>query len=401
MKNKILILTLICLGLFGLKSCTDDDNFRFQTPAEVEQLTITNSLLGEYLLSTQTFTNVAERFTWEIPDFGVESNISYDLEYSVDGSFENPIIVGSTTETQLSLTVEQLWNLAVNELGLDNDPETFLVDENGELVLDEAGEPIPNDAGELFFRVNASLGTNSAENSPASISSTQIVFVRLLSNDGGGVVALRDLFLVGNATAADWNNDNNNTPLVRDPENENLYTFTGKFLGTPNQFKLLEQRGAWQPQWGLSEGALASSEDLGADPDVFEVPGAEGYYSITVDIENASFDIQAFDETGSTTYATIGIIGSATTGDDSGWNQDMDMTQSTFDPHLWYMTGLELFDGETKFRADNDWAVNWGANTEFTGFASQGGPNIPVTAGTYDVWFNDLTETYVFVLLVE
>jgi starch-binding outer membrane protein SusE/F len=65
------------------------------------------------------------------------------------------------------------------------------------------------------------------------------------------------------------------------------------------------------------------------------------------------------------------------------------------------MTGIELFDGETKFRADDDWAVNWGSNTEFTGFASQDGPNIPVTAGMYDVWFNDLTETYVFVRLEE
>lgn len=401
MKNKILILTIICLGLFGLKSCTDDDNFRFQTPAEVEKLTITNSLLGEYLLSTQTFPNVAERFTWEAPDFGVESNISYDLEYSVDGSFEDPIVVGSTTETQLSISVEELWNLATTELGLDNDPETFLVDENGDPVLDEAGNPIPNDAGELFFRVVGDLGTNEADNSPSSISDVQIVFVRLLSNDEGGDVALRNLFLVGDATAPGWDNNNNNPPIVRDPENQNLYTFTGKFSGDPAAFKLLEQRGAWQPQWGLSEGAVASSEDLGGDPDVFNIPGGEGYYSITVDIDNATFDIQSFDETGSTTFATIGIIGNATTGDDSGWSQDMDLTQSTFDPHLWYMTGLELFDGEAKFRADDDWAVNWGANTELTGFASPDGPNIPVAAGTYDVWFNDLTETYVFVRLEE
>ncbi len=401
MKNKFLILTIICLGLFGLKSCTDDDNFRFQTPAEVEQLTITNSLLGEYLLSTQTFPNVAERFTWESPDFGVQSNITYDLQFSADGSFENPAVVGSTSETQISITVEQLWNLATSELGLDNDPETNLVDENGDPVLDEAGNPIPNDAGELFFRVVGNLGTNEADNSPNSISETQIVFVRLLSNDGGGDVPVRDLFLVGNATAADWNNNNNNSPIVRDPDNQNLYTFTGKFLGTPNQFKLLEQRGAWQPQWGLSEGALASSEDLGADPDPFDIPGGEGYYSITVDIDNATFDIQPFDETGSTTFATIGIIGNATTGDDTGWNQDMDMTQSTFDPHLWFITGLELFDGEAKFRADNDWAVNWGANTALTGFSTQGGPNIPVAAGTYDVWFNDLSETYVFVRMQE
>lgn len=390
MKNKFLILTIICLGLFGLKSCTDDDNFRFQTPAEVEQLTITNSVLSEYVLSTETFSNIAERFTWVSPDFGVQSNISYSLEMSPDGSFDNPIEVANTTDTQVTLTVEQLWNLAP-EIGVDGIPSTSLTDENGDPILDENGDPIPNDRGEMFFRVVADLGTNANGNSPESISETQVLFVRLIEVE---FIPPRDLFLVGNATAADWNNNNNNTPLVRDPDNSDLYTFTGKFLGTPNQFKLLEQRGLWQPQWGLSGGALASSEDLGQDPDPFDIPGGDGYYSITVDIENATFDIQPFDETGATTYTNIGIIGSATP---NGWDADTAMTQSTFDPHLWYLTGVELIDGEAKFRADNDWAVNWGADTEFTGFASLDGPNIPVMGGTYDVWFNDLTETYVFV----
>lgn len=381
MKNKILILTIVCLGIFGLKSCTDDDNFRFQTPESVQSIVITNSLLGEYILTVESFTNVAERFTWESPDFGVQTNVNYDIEYSADGSFESPEVVTSTSENQASLTIEQLWNLASNNLGLE--PNT------------------DNDAGELYFRVKADIGANEAENSPETFSEVQVVFVRLVESDGGGEVALRDLFLVGDATMPGWDNNNNNPPIVRDPENPNFYTFTGKFGGDPAAFKLLENRGQWQPQWGLSEGALASSDDLGADPDVFNVPGAEGYYTITVDIDNASFDIVSFDDSASPTYGTIGIIGSATTGGDDGWGQDIDLTQSSFDPHLWYINGLELFDGESKFRAEDDWSTNWGSNTALTGYGSFDGPNIPVAAGIYDVWFNDIDGTYVFIPLGE
>ena len=325
MKNKILLLSIICLGLFGLKSCTDEDNFRLQAPAEVEELTVTNGLQSEYILIEETFGNIAERFTWESPDFGVQSNVTYDLEYSVDGLFENPILVGSTSENQISITIQQLWDLAQENLELTPNTDA--------------------DNGELFFRIKADLGAQQAENSPSSISPVQVLFVRLI--ESGGEVPIVDLFLVGNATAADWDNNNNNPPLVRDPENPNAYSFTGKFLGNPNEFKLLETRGQWQPQWGLDNDIFISSDELGFDPGSFVVSGGEGYYTLNVNTDDGTWSFETFDESDSPSYTTVGIIGSATTGDDSGWNQDMDLTQSTFDSHLWYMNGLELFDGET------------------------------------------------------
>ena len=253
MKNRILLLTILCIGLFGLKSCEDTDNFRLQAPAEVEALTITNGLLPEYSLIQESFANVGERFTWESPDFEVQSNVTYDLEYSIDGLFESTTLIGSTTENQISVTIEQLWNLAVDNLGLE--PNT------------------DNDSGELYFRVKADLGSAEAENSPESISSTQVLFVRLL--ESGGEIPLVDLYLVGNATAADWNNSNNNNPIVRDPENPAAYAFTGYFLGG-NEFKLLENKGQWQPQWGLDNDIFISSDVLGGDPGTFQVAGGDG-----------------------------------------------------------------------------------------------------------------------------
>ncbi len=90
--------------------------------------------------------------------------------------------------------------------------------------------------------------------------------------------------------------------------------------------------------------------------------------------------------------ASVGIIGSATPG---GWDEDTDMEQDPDNSDLWTID-IFLIDGEAKFRADNDWAINWG-NTDFplgTGVAN--GPNIPVTAGMHHVTFNSATGEYYF-----
>ena len=54
-------------------------------------------------------------------------------------------------------------------------------------------------------------------------------------------------------------------------------------------------------------------------------------------------------------------------------------------------------DGEVKFRAEGDWAVNWGVEDFPSGVGTQDGPNIVVTnGGTYGVVFNSATGEYAF-----
>jgi len=86
--------------------------------------------------------------------------------------------------------------------------------------------------------------------------------------------------------------------------------------GDTNEFKLIENRGAWQPQWGLQDGSFETSEDLGGDPGPFQITAGEGYYTIDVDTENKTSSLVAFDESSFETYASIGIIGFGTTGSD-------------------------------------------------------------------------------------
>ena len=78
------------------------------------------------------------------------------------------------------------------------------------------------------------------------------------------------------------------------------------------------------------------------------------------------------------------------------------MTQVKKAPHNWYSGEFVLdADTELKFRANANWSVNWGADVDVTtdksGQATQNGSNIKVPAGTYNVYFNDITGQFVFV----
>lgn len=318
---------------------------------------------------------------FEDPDFG-DSNgmtVDYTLEFAAVGTdFETVFESETTNELSLALSNEALNTIAL-EAGL-----------------------IPEEAANLEVRLKAIIeseaGVLERFSDGITLSITPYAFA----------YPFRDFFMVGNAVDlngngevdnGDWNNNLNNPPLVRDPANANRYVYKGFFSGGSDDigFKLLETKGQWQPQWGLSEGSLVSSTDFGGDPPSLTVP-ADGYYEIIVDVDNASFTATPFDASGATEYATIGIIGNATPG---GWDADTDMTQSAFNPHLWFINGISLVDGEAKFRADDDWAVNWGGGKEFSSLGNDGTDNIPVTEATYDVWFNDLDGSYILIPLLE
>ncbi|RCW93949.1 SusF/SusE family outer membrane protein [Winogradskyella arenosi] len=371
----IKLIALLLLAAIGFNACESDDSLTY-TAQPAGELSFTNSFLEEYVLIPSASGNLGERFTWNDADFDVETSINYELQKSISGDFTDMEVVGTTAENSYAVTIGELLDYA-EEAGLDNDATT---------------EDMPN-TGSVYFRVRATIGTDAALE---IVSDMQALNLKLIEGDGGVVEEpLLNLFLVGDATAPGWSENNNNPALIRHADNTNMYTYKGFFVGGGEGFKLLETLGQWQPQWGAGEnpGEAAVNDGSGSDPSAFAI-AADGYYEFNINIDDMTYTLVDYDASAAATYTTVSMIGDSTPG---GWDADTDLTQSSFDSHIWSATGVEFVDGELKFRADNDWAVNWGSTTAISGFGTQDGANIPVSAGTYDVWFNDLDGGYILI----
>ena len=282
--------------------------------------------------------------------------------------------MGTTSENNRGLRTWEMMHLAMG-VGLDDGAST--------------GDP---NTGEVCCRVIAYAGDD-AGNSNAQDSEVKSVNVMLPQAEEEE--PLKNFFLVGDATAAGWNPNNNNTPLFRSGTDSNLYHYTGYFGA--GEFKILETTD-WQPQWGLDNGTLTNSDILGGDPASFPVSAA-GFYTFTMNIDEMSYSFETYDASGAATYDIIGLVGAGTS---VGWpsddnpEPDIVMTQSSIDEHIWFAQGVELTEGGMKFRANLKWDVNWGGGENFpSGIAN--GDDIIAQEGTYNVWFNDITGRYIFI----
>lgn len=156
--------------------------------------------------------------------------------------------------------------------------------------------------------------------------------------------------------------------------------FTGFMFLNQNGFKFCTQ-----PEWkGTNYGA---NFDTAGDAANITMTEAAGYYKVDVDLETKSYVL--------TPITTIGIIGSASP---NGWDSDVDMTYVPYNAETkelgyWEIKDVPFTSGEIKFRANDDWAINWGGDTNAL---TQGGDNISVDAGTYDIklyaWANGVAK---------
>ncbi len=145
--------------------------------------------------------------------------------------------------------------------------------------------------------------------------------------------------------------------------------FTGYMYLNQNGFKFCTQ-----PNWdGTNYGA---DFNTAGDADNITMTEPAGYYKVDVDLSAKTYTLIPI--------TTIGIIGSASP---KGWDSDVDMTYVPYNAETkelgyWEIKDVTFTSGEIKFRANDDWAINWGGDTNAL---TQGGDNISVEAGTYDI----------------
>lgn len=162
----------------------------------------------------------------------------------------------------------------------------------------------------------------------------------------------------------DWSPENENTVLTS--VNSDMQ-FEGYiyFPEDKREFKFTEG-----PSWDVNWGDTGADGTLDAGGDNLVVP-EEGFYKINVDLTNLTYQLEK---------VTWGLIGSATP---NMWDSDQDMTYNATD-NSWDIN-LNLTTGEIKFRANDDWALNYGDDGA-DGIMEAGGGNIGITEpGNYTI----------------
>ena len=155
-------------------------------------------------------------------------------------------------------------------------------------------------------------------------------------------------------------------------------------------FKLVRDPGSWDFQWGQGDGGFVKNDGGSSDIKL----AADGYYVVHLNTATDELTIEPY-EGAVGVYQQIAMPGAY-----QGWDTGADfmngMSVNT-ENHDWYLKNVTYEDTELKFAADNSWDVNWGASAFPYGQGTQGGANIVVPAGTYNVYFNDILGTYNFV----
>ncbi|MEK7256375.1 MAG: SusF/SusE family outer membrane protein, partial [Bacteroidota bacterium] len=122
------------------------------------------------------------------------------------------------------------------------------------------------------------------------------------------------------------------------------------------------------PDWSVNYGDDGADGTLDANGANIKT-GDAGFYLLEVDLNALTYTL---------TKVTWGLIGSATP---DQWNSDQDMTYNAISG-AWEIT-IDLVAGEAKFRANDDWALNYGDDGA-DALAERNGANIVIpTAGRY------------------
>jgi hypothetical protein len=343
----------IGLALFAGACDTDvqkpilSDDSKFTAPA----LTNTsNSTTTE--LTVDNAADTYDKFEWSKSVYdGLNLATTYTLEASKTDDFASPRTLATTTTSSATITKGQL-NDALLAMGVPGFTEAT-----------------------ISFRVKSVI---TGQDHPPLISTPISRKIKTFQASDCGKYCT--VGIIGSAAPGGWEVDVD--MHLKDATRVDRSTWTVTLYLTAGDVKFRAQDG-WDINWGAAAFPAGTGTQNGAN---IAVPTA-GYYKVEFNDDTGAY---AFTALTTPEYPTVGIIGTAT---DGGWDADTNLTKDGTNPHLWTAT-LTLKDGEAKFRANDAWDMNWGGNTARSGYATKDGPNVPVTAGTYFIRFNDATGEY-------
>jgi starch-binding outer membrane protein SusE/F len=348
-KMKKILFTGIAIAIL-LSSCIFKDELRDPVIGVFAAPTLDN-VSGTFEFTEDQQANVFQTFSWSEADFGFPSATVYTLQIDFAGNnFANAVDLVKTPETNAEITVGAL---------------------NQKLLTMGAKTNMPTD---FDFRVTALVN----DNVDALVSNVTTVAIQPFKVE----IIYPSLYLPGNYQAAsgytsDWSPDK--AQQIYSVKQDEKYEGYVNMAGAGIMFKFTDGPN-WDLNWG-DDGGDGTLDQNGADIPVPE----SGYYRIKADLNNMTYSIMK---------THWGVIGSATP---TGWDSDQDMTYD-METKTWRVT-LNLVEGEIKFRANDDWALNYG-DDNFDGTLEEGGANIPISAaGNYTIILNLEVAGYAYTII--
>lgn len=176
-------------------------------------------------------------------------------------------------------------------------------------------------------------------------------------------------------------------------QGKGLLTYTG-FFNPDDWVTVIHTPGSWDEkaghdgngQWGIGEGYYAFQ------------PSGSGLYTISMNTATGEFSFTPYTGAIPAVHSSMNMPG-----DYCGWVVDdpafnMENLNPSKENHDWVLRSVTFeYNGQLKFAADGGWTYNWGAQEFPYGIGLTNGLNIPVKAGTYDVFINDITGHYHFI----
>ncbi len=319
---------------------------------------------GSYVLTEETEDDVMITFAWSKADFGFLAATNYTVEFDEAGNaFADPKIVGITTDLELEATVGEI---------------------NNKLMTAGA---VPEVAADFEFRVSAMVHKD--------VDTLYSDYITLTITPFEKVIIYPSLYVPGSYqdvwdASLGWGE--------WDAANEFTKIYSVKDDGKYEGYLYFNEDTTWMkftkvPAW--EEDNTIGDPDASGFSGTLQV-GSWGGNNIATDAGPGYIKVEADLNALTSTFTLTdwGLIGSATAG---GWDSDENMT---YDPvsDTWSLT-TDLVAGDIKFRANDDWTINYGDDLG-NGKLSQDGANIPVAeAGNYTITLDLSNAIYTYTVV--
>lgn len=157
------------------------------------------------------------------------------------------------------------------------------------------------------------------------------------------------MFIVGGSVGAGWDPTLATALSLYDKDSKTMFETFEYITVAGDGFKFIPTNINWVDAYGkgMAAGTLMQGEEAGNI-----TVAKDDFYRVRMDAEGLTYELLK---------VSIGVIGDATPG---GWDKDTDMIfEGSKGTYTWKVT-LNLVPGKFKFRANNDWAINFGGTVD-------------------------------------